>query len=156
MKVVAFLQNQWFRDPERIKKIIADTVDRESEHGGRDEAGVREFYIASFLFMGCLTGKRLRSVFGEDLCNEIVWEEVSREIGGHASSVFPADLNHMRDVIGRHKPDVILAFGKLAENAIRNIRPNVNRIISGPHPTARGSDVLLRLHGMRNSLKGIS
>lgn len=93
MKILAFLQNQWFKDPEGVKAMFAEHPER------------RERYIEAFLFMGCLTGRRLKSALGEELCNQIVWEEISPEIGGHASSKFPPDLAH---IIGKHKPDVVI------------------------------------------------
>lgn len=50
MKVVAFLQCQWFRDPERAKKTLA----RYEAHGSHG----REAFLRDMLFLGCLTGKR--------------------------------------------------------------------------------------------------
>lgn len=82
-KIVAFLQNQWFRDPERMKRI------REDVHW-KDKP--RWHWNATWLFFGCLTGRRLLEALGEDLCSEIYWEEISPEIGGFAASAFPADL----------------------------------------------------------------
>lgn len=63
-RIVAFLQNQWFRDPERVKQIIQRMVDRYDE---KDPQEIREFYIAAYLFMGCLTGKRLQASCGDCL-----------------------------------------------------------------------------------------
>lgn len=63
MTIVVILQNQWFKDPEGIRAMFAEHPER------------RERYIEAFLFMGCLTGKRLRSAFGDELCDEIIWEE---------------------------------------------------------------------------------
>lgn len=149
MKIVAFLQNQWFRDPESVRRMMTENPER------------RERYIAAFLFMGCLTGKRLRAVFGEELCDQIVWEEVSPEIGGYAASRFPADAQHIATVICKHKPDVILAFGKIAANGVWAIMnhlkcPNEGaftaHFISGPHPAARGTQVLSDLRIVADQL----
>lgn len=129
MKIVGFLQNMYFRDPERTKAMFAEHPER------------RERYISAFLFMGCLTGKRLETIFGEDLCNEIIWEEVSREIGGHSRSLFAADRQHIMGVINKHKPAVILVFGKIAAEGVKSL-PNVDAaIIYGPHPAARNSAI---------------
>lgn len=128
MRIVAFLQNQWFRDPERIKAMFAENP----EH--------RERYISAFLFMGCLTGKRLQSVFGEDLCDAIIWEEISPEIGGYASSRFPADTAHVTRVLEKHTPTVVLAFGKIANDALRSMVVDA-AIIYGPHPAARNGAI---------------
>ncbi len=128
MKIVAFLQNQWFRNPEGIKAMFAENPER------------RERYIEAFLFMGCLTGKRLQAVFGEELCGAIIWEEISPEIGGHASSKFPANPAHIRAVLEKHKPTVVLAFGKLASDALRSMEVDA-AIIYGPHPAARNGAI---------------
>lgn len=85
--------------------------------------------------MGCVTGQRLEKALG-DLCDTIIWDECSREIGGKSSAAFPADLEHMRGAITEHVPDVILAFGKIAGDALKTIAPT-QRVIYGPHPAAR-------------------
>lgn len=128
MKIVAFLQNQWYRDPEGAKAMFARHPER------------RERYISAFLFMGCLTGKRLQSVFGEELCDGIVWEEISPEIGGHASSKFPADIAHITRVLETHKPTAVLAFGKIAGDALRSMSIGW-AVIYGPHPAARNGAI---------------
>lgn len=128
MKIVAFLQNQYFNDPEGVKAMFAEHPER------------RERYIEAFLFMGCLTGKRLQQVFGEELCGAIVWEEISPEIGGHASSKFPANPAHIRAVLEKHKPTIVLAFGKLASDALRSMDVDA-AIIYGPHPAARNGAI---------------
>ncbi len=151
-KIVAFLQNQWFRDPERVKSIIAETTKREADRRTADE--IREWYIACFLFMGCLTGRRLRSSLGEELTSLIVWEECSREIGGYSASAFPSDLNHMRDVLNRHNPDAVVAYGKIASDALQiisNERKSL-RVIYAPHPAARHGSVMSDLIRVKRAL----
>jgi len=127
--IVAFLQNQWFREPDRASKILALYENRKPEEG-------REQFIRDFLFFGCLTGKRLRAAFGEELCGEIVWEEVSPKLGGKASSVFPADRQHIRRVIAKHQPGLVIAFGKVAADGIGDLVDVP--ILYAPHPAARG------------------
>lgn len=155
MKIVAFLQNQWFKEPERIKWTIERTIEREKERGARGKTAdeVREYYLAAFLFWGCLTGQRLKKALGE-LTNQIVWEEVSREIGGSSSSCFPPDLAHVRDVLDRHKPEVVLTFGKLALEGLGAVRKPRDRfrIISSPHPASRSPDVPIRLKEVAREL----
>lgn len=136
MKIVAFLQNQWFKDPEGIKAMFAEHPER------------RERYIEAFLFMGCLTGRRLKSAFGEELCDRIVWEEISPEIGSHASSKFPPDPEHIEAVIRKHQPDVVVCFGKLASDGLRKTIVRLGpepisgfRILYGPHPAARQNPI---------------
>lgn len=124
MKILAFLQNQWFHNPEAIKAQFA----RRPE--------MRNALIGTYLFMGCLTGRRLAAALGDDLCDQIIWEECSPEIGGKSSAAFPADLKHIRHAITEHMPDLILAFGKLAGDALRTLKPS-QPVIYGPHPAAR-------------------
>ncbi len=130
MKIVAFLQNQWFKNPDSAKRTFA----------AYEAKGRREELIKRFLFRGCKTGRMLKAAFGDGLCDEIIWEETSRDIGGHASSAFKPDLEHIRSVIEKHKPSLVLTFGKIALTAI--VEMNLSRtmalaIISGPHPAAR-------------------
>ena len=153
MKVVAFLQCQWFRDPERVRGIIERRTAQElaGNGDGMTAAQVREEYISYFLFAGCLTGKRLRAALGEEWKDRIVWEEVSREIGGKSSSCFPAYLEHIHDVIARHQPRTVIAFGKVASDALRSIEFN-GILLHAPHPTARFPDVMDRLREVRFKL----
>lgn len=138
MRIVAFLQNQWFKDPEGVKAMFAEHPER------------RERYIEAFLFMGCLTGRRLKSVFGEDLCDGIIWEEASREVGGKSQSLFAADRQHMMAVIRKHNPTVILCFGKIAAEGVKSL-PIEIPVIYGPHPAAR-SGATEGLQQMRSEL----
>jgi hypothetical protein len=140
-KILAILQNQWFKDPKKVKKIIEES----------DHPNAREWYIKTFLFWGCLTGRRLKQVFGEELIDEIIFEEASPKIGGQSNSCFPADLDHIQNVIKKHEPTVILAFGKIASNALEIIQPKC-RLIIGPHPAARQSSVLKELQFMKQEL----
>src|SRR4051812_41878052 len=102
IQVLAFLQNQWFRNPEKVQRMYEENP----EH--------RNDYIRHFLFMGCLTGRRLEQALGEPLCQRIIWEEASPEVGGYASSVFAPDLDHMRKAVEKFSPDIVIAFGKVA------------------------------------------
>lgn len=144
MKIVGILQNQWFKNPAKIKQIIAE---KELEY-----PNAREFYIATFLFWGCLTGRRLRATLGEDYCNEIVWEECSKEIGGCASSKFPADIQHIKQVIAKHKPTVVIAFGQLAKDALMQLHTDKFTLLLAPHPAARQSDVVTQLRNLKQLL----
>lgn len=152
MKIVAILQNQWFKDPVRVKRII--------EEAEKDHPNAREFYIKTFLFWGCLTGRRLRKILGEEYCEEIVWEECSRQIGGCASSRFPADIEHIKQVIAKHKPRIVIAFGQLAKDALMQLYYNNTDesgaqdyvLLIAPHPAARQGDVIQQLRTLRKLL----
>lgn len=128
MKILGILQNQWFRDPDRVRKMIERTPE------------VRPRLIATALFMGCATGKNLKVAFGGEVCGEVVWEESSPQIGGHSSSVFPADLEHIRRRIAEVNPYVVMTFGKIATDAVLQVAwpEGVKRIIiTSLHPAYR-------------------
>lgn len=139
MKVLAILQNQWFKDPDRVRA----TLERHPE--------ARRRMIAFALFAGCKTGRVLKSIFG-NRCDSIVWEEASPEIGGHAASVFPADVAHLRRILDEVNPDIVLAFGVIAGRAMAAL-VDADRLIVGPHPTARDADVCARLKIMAEILE---
>lgn len=146
MKILAILQNQWFKDPEKVKQIYA----RNPEH--------RNELIKRFLFMGCLSGRRLQQAFG-DLCNTIIWEEASSEIGGFSASAFPADVEHIKNAIYQHNPDVLIAFGKIASDGAFKALTGLGfpdgkrdiRFVTAPHPAAR-KDPMPRLREIASLL----
>lgn len=131
-RILAFLQNQYFHDPDKVRGIFERRPD------------LRNDLIARFLFMGGRTGKRILAAFGDDLCKRIIWEEASPEIGGHASSVFKADLDHMKRAIETHRPVVIVCFGQIAGDAVKLLKPETATLFA-PHPAARGRDVKPKL-----------
>ena len=65
-------------------------------------------------------------------------EEASPKIAGQSSGVFPADLEHIRSAIDKHKPDVILCFGKVACDGVRALGLSIP-VYYGPHPAARSN-----------------
>lgn len=129
MKILAILQNQWFKNPSKVEEIYARNPT------------LRNALIARFLFAGCLTGRRLQSAFGEQLCSAIVWEEASPKIGGFSASRFAPDPDHIRAAIEKHKPDVVLCLGKIAGDAVRLICCETEvkhpAVFFAPHPAAR-------------------
>ncbi len=142
-RVLAVMQNQWFKDPDRVRAMIA-----------RDTTGhLRARLIHYALFAGCHSGKILLRVFG-DRVHEWTWDEASTAIGGHAAAVFPADHEHLRGLIASVKPDIVLAFGSIAGNALAGILAGdaKPKLILAPHPAARGKDVMSLLQGARNNL----
>lgn len=152
MTILAFRQNQWFHNPAKVERLMQVYPQN------------RESMIRYALFAGCLTGRRLKAAFGEELCDQIIWEEASPVISGHASDCPPADPQHMAAVITKHRPDVILVFGTIAGDGIKQISsgafdrslPISVRIIAGPHPAARGSQTHLALDHMAEHLRCIT
>lgn len=135
--ILAFLQNQWFPNPERVKAIYARHAN-DPVHCAK--------LRAAHLFMGCLTGKRIRAAFGDDMRHEIVYAEASPEIGGHASSSFKADPSHIASTIEFWKPKIVIGFGRIAGDGVMAAM----RLLQGksefyftlaPHPAARHASV---------------
>lgn len=143
MTIVAFLQNQWVRDPVRVKAMI-------EKHGER----YRQKFICFALFAGCLTGRRIRKAFGEEVVTSITWEETSKEIGDKASAFFPPDFDHINKVLIDTQPDIVIAFGSSATKALQKVWKG--KLISGPHPAARGSHIKAELDRMALEFKSLS
>lgn len=136
MKILGVLQNQWVRDPERTRALIAE---KGPEY--------RRRLLHYALFAGCLTGRRLKAWLGDELCGQIEWEEASPEITGHSSGNPKPDPEHVRAAIERVRPDVVLAFGVNAANAVMGAMQSMHRNPAGErmefrlicvgHPAAR-------------------
>lgn len=124
------MQNMWAREPERVKTMFARYP------------GQRNDLIKRLLFAGGLSGKRLRDAFGE-LCNKIIWEEANMEIFATSNGMIAADVDHIRNSIETHKPDVIICFGKTAWRGVRRVTDI--RTFFAPHPAARIDDVMGKL-----------
>lgn len=132
MKVVAFMQNMWVRDPVRVRTGIA-----------RWGENYRHKIITYSLFAGCLSGRRVKEAFGHDMCRLIHWEEASRTITNHPSEAPPADPAHIAAVLRAEKPDIVICFGRIAADALTQLWSG--KIIFAPHPAGRGADVPVRL-----------
>ena len=136
MKILAFMQNQWFHNPESARSLYG-RYGRERHHE----------LNAFFLFRGCKSGRMLRAHLGKELCDKIIWEESSKEIGGHASAKFTADPFHIENCIRLHLPDAVIAFGKIAAAAKEVIALNDKTIpfVECCHPAARHNGVVREL-----------
>lgn len=144
--VLAVMQNQWVRDPDHLRRIL-----------DRHDAAFRRQMIARLLFMGCVSGKRLKAAFGSEIINKIVWEEASPVITGSPREAPPADVDHLARVIEELKPDLVLTFGRIATNGVltalgRRLCEREERsgfpILSAPHPASRNPDALASALGM--------
>lgn len=126
--ILAFLQNQWFKKPNEVRAVF------------ERHAGKRNELVKRFLFNGCKSGKVLQEALGRELCEQIIWEESSKEITGYASGVVKPDPQHMLDAIKQHNPDIILVFGAIARHGITQVQkmfPLSLPIYFAPHPTSR-------------------
>lgn len=140
MKIVAFLQNIWVKDPERVRKMFASFPNQ------------RESIITKLLFLGGKTGKNLQAGLGEALCNEIIWEETTKEIGSYSASIFPPDSEHVKAVLEKHKPEIVLCFGAVAAVELRKHQGNFSLLICC-HPTARGFDTVAEIAKIKAALR---
>jgi hypothetical protein len=100
--------------------------------------------LRRLLFAGCVTGRRLQAAFGP-MCDELVWEETTREIAGDPRTVLPADKTHIIKVLCRFDPPVVIAFGAHAGTALRALFDDIGwsavhcgvKLLFAPHPAAR-------------------
>lgn len=122
--IVAFLQNPWF-PAHTHPTLVAKYRDRQDFHRR--------------ILGGSVTGKRLIAAFG-DMYDKIHWDNANWRHTSVANGKLPADLEHIDRVLTNNMPDLVLAFGKVAENAIS---PMVGKfgftMIACPHPSAFGN-----------------
>jgi hypothetical protein len=127
MVIVAFLQNMWVRDAARLRSMI--------ERHGED---YRREMCRRLLFAGCVTGTRLRAALGS-FCDEIIWDECTRDIADNPRDILPPQREHIRTVIEFEKPSIVLAFGKVAASAVFEHGHDVVKFdfLTAMHPAAR-------------------
>lgn len=130
--IVAFLQNMWVKDVARHQKLLAQFGEI-----------YRRKMMNYALFAGCMTGKRLKAAFGDELCKRIIWEEASRVVTSTPSESPPADPVHIAAVLEQYKPTLVICFGKTASNAVPPLFKGTSFI--APHPTARRIDTVTKL-----------
>lgn len=126
MKILAFLQNPWFKagtDPRHIKMYATD----------------QDFH-RRVLFLSA-TGRALHAAFGSELYREIIWENANPRHGSHRRDKMPCDTDHMVSVLSKYKPDLILCFGSEAKKGMKKliIEPTCSNVLYAPHPMAHGS-----------------
>lgn len=131
MRILAFLQNPWFRPgtSERHIKMYRDDP--------RFHRKVLELYN---------TGKALRRAFG-DAYDGIVWDNANPLHGETRDAVLRPDFLHMARRIAEVSPKLVLLFGRQAQTgwdqitAMNTLRGVVQRVmvLRAPHPMARGS-----------------
>lgn len=134
MKIVAFLQNQWWKNPKRIKEELERAPDPEK-------------YRRRLLTWGlsqCKTGKVLEKllvpVIGAEAFENIYWENSSREFGGRSTCKFPPDPKHMQEVINTQDPAVILCFGGIAKKGLDQCTVLEDTdVLYAVHPASRSS-----------------
>ncbi|RYG34655.1 hypothetical protein EON81_14965 [bacterium] len=138
---LAILQNQWGHTatPEKVARL----KDWKPE--------IFAGYVGMCLRGGCQTYQRIIKAFGEEAFRTIVWTNASREAGTTSSCKFDADLQHLDETLRHFKPDVVIVFGKVAEEGLAKWRGSLEYTesvaslafveIKSPHPASRFPDV---------------
>lgn len=151
MKILCLLQNTWAKDPDRVHALLAKNPDRRHE------------IVARLLFAsGCLTGQRILTVFGELLKqHEWTFENASTVVTGDSGGRPPYNVEHVRGVIGRFRPDVVLVLGTSAKEAVKDIaksRRNSNvlpPVVECIHPAVRKPGWLVEMTRARDELEDV-
>lgn len=146
--ILCFLQNLWVREPERWKDWLDKNEDR------------RAMIIRHLLLdYGCLTGRRLKACFGEDLLEQMVIEEASREIAGNSKMICPPNPEHIKACLKKYKPKVVVTFGQVARDAVTPIWKQLSFAAAGdlliycPHPAARQKDTIAKLKAAAEQIR---
>ena len=133
MTIVAFLQNMWLDNPEKARSLIA-------KYG----APYRRRLLRYALFAGCLTGRRLKTAFGGDVCDRIVWEEATDEIAENPRIIVRPKPDHIRRVLRVYQPVAVITFGRVAAKAVR--AEWKGPLIECVHPAARQQSTVSQLN----------
>jgi hypothetical protein len=84
------------------------------------------------------SGQRLRSL-SQALpeAAEVRHENASPKVGDNPDSFFTADVKHIRRLIRKHAPEVVIALGKEPGNGVLAACPDHKKIVLAPHPAFR-------------------
>ena len=122
--ILAFMQNPWF--PEGTKPEIIDKYRTDQEFHQR-------------LLVRTMSGGRLLQAFGPSMFSSIHWDNVAPTAAVEAAGKEDVDMEHVEKVISTIKPDVILVFGKHAEETLEDsIQRGEIPVLVCHHPNARG------------------
>lgn len=128
MKVVAFLQNCWFK--EGTPSYITNKYLEDSDYRRR-------------ILALSTTGRRLSQAFGQHF-RDIHWDNASDKVGNYSAAKFAADPVHMQRVIDSVHPEAIVTFGAIAKEGIDVVVsqwcqcPWPVQFYAAPHPVAFG------------------
>ena len=148
MKILVFLQNMWVKNPDRVKKIL----DKNPE--------LWNSLCKDFLFMGCITGKRIQNAFGE-LIEFMIFDETTKEIADSPKTIYKPDYMHIMNSVKLNKPNIILTFGNIAFDAVKTsykMSPGnfaTETIIKCIHPAARQPQTIYELNYIADSIRDL-
>jgi hypothetical protein len=124
MKILAFMQNPWFPPSTRREYVDRYRTDQE---------------FHKYLLARTMSGQRLLQAFGPEMFDSIHWDNVAPEAAEEASGKTDIDHEHVERVILHVMPDLIISFGKLAEEALDgSIYAIKIPYMCCHHPNARG------------------
>ena len=130
VKTLAFLQNPWFR-PGTSQRLIDKY---------RDDTDIHRRILAM-----SATGRALVKAFGVKLYREIVWDNANPNHGVTRRAKLSPDPYYMAMRIVTYRPDVILLFGRQAQDGFNTLFPDKDphdcTVLRGAHPMAMGSAV---------------
>lgn len=115
MKILIFLQNAW------SKEQAGKTWQRRSWLKALEKSR---------------SGKRLAILKANLPDHQIHFDNTTPEVGDNPDSIISPDYDHMRDVISRIRPSIIVTCGSQAFAAINAIAP-AKPIVAIPHPAFR-------------------
>lgn len=132
MKIIAFLQNPWFK--EGTPKFIIDKY------------GNCQTFHRRVLAMSA-TGKALMRAFGRDLYGRIVWDNACPHHGSTRRHAEKPDFLHMARRVAEEQADVILLFGAHAQRGWDQVMMDKElsdmrwrrTVLRAPHPMAMGN-----------------
>lgn len=128
-KVVAFLQNPWFKPdtPNHVIRLY------------REDADYRRRVLAL-----SMSGRRLESAFGP-FFSDIHWDNANPLHGNTPGHVSPPDLLHIERVLRELQPGAVLLFGGNASRGYEFVLAKCQDLYDlktpyhcFPHPNARG------------------
>ena len=123
-KITAFMQNPWFSPGTRPEIIDRYKTDQEFHRR---------------LLAQTMSGGRLLNAFGPEMFNRIHWDNVAPNAAVEAAGETDLDMNHVESVIEKTAPNLIITFGKLAEEAMEKsiLAVTIDYMVCH-HPNARG------------------
>lgn len=122
--IVAFLQNPYF------KAGTSDTIIMRY----RDDQNFHRRILAH-----SNTGRRLQMAFG-DMYDKIHWDNANWRHTTVAAGKRPPDPEHIDRVLTLKQPDVVIAFGRVAEGAVATLVAKFGiKLVSCTHPSAFGN-----------------
>lgn len=140
MQVLGLLQNTWAHDSSQVEELMS----RFGRHA-----------IVTRLLMESLTGKCIKRYL-PDWYQRIIYENSSPRILSRNAACSTVDLPHVRRVVADVEPNVIVAFGDVAGNALRRLRWQKGPGIITRHPMAREAGVTDRLREINTLLNGLN